>query len=113
MSALTTGVPFPVSSPVSDSDSNPDVPNGADTNADPPSPTEGPGSTAHILEEAKQQFENQSAGDEELRKSLGKMITLCNKLVRALVYPTHYTSPRTRPPASAPSSRSWPSCKRP
>lgn len=85
MSSPLAAVPFP--SAPSPEPEEPKTPRPEDValppDTAPASPKAKP-DDASIVSEAKERFENKSAADEELRESLGKMITLCTKLVRLL-----------------------------
>ncbi|CAE6506815.1 unnamed protein product [Rhizoctonia solani] len=74
-SSPLAAVPFPSTESEPETSATP-KPEDVELMPEPPKPDP----TAEILEQAKARFENQCTPDEELRDSVGKLITLCTKL---------------------------------
>ncbi|EUC58675.1 GDP/GTP exchange factor Sec2p [Rhizoctonia solani AG-3 Rhs1AP] len=74
-SSPLAAVPFPSTESEPETSATP-KPEDVELMPEPPKPDP----TAEILEQAKARFENQCTPDEELRESVGKLITLCTKL---------------------------------
>ncbi|KDN35403.1 hypothetical protein RSAG8_11624, partial [Rhizoctonia solani AG-8 WAC10335] len=77
VSSPLAAVPFPSTESEPETSSTPTPDDVAEPTPEPPEPQD---PTAEILEQAKARFEDRCTADEDLRDSVGKLITLCTKL---------------------------------